>query len=533
MTTKKPLAMLSKEELNAYKSESYKKNRWNVQRSKLLRGILAGERRPKPETLKKYDIEVNDKGEIIAPVKEKVIINVRDEIDDSSPTVINVVKRRTQPKVTMYNTDNTALTGEQLRNYVLTVLVDEPQKGEGSKPLSETEIEAYSKIGQVLYKLYGIKPYDATADLTPLLNNADALIQVVDSHPTWKAFGTKARFLSRILALSKKWRPIGNLIVPFMAIYNKLDAQYNEWAALAKSKQLDVSSKTEYFIWDDIRDAVILKYGEESFPSLLVQLYEEVVARDDLALQMAYDESDIGDGNYLLLNRKKRTAIVHLSKYKTSKASQPIRFDLSKKLVNLIMRLKPPSDKSPMLFPIEKSKLKDYLISLFSEIPFLRDEKLGIRYIRHSLISTKFMQLDKNSPTFQSDVAELARKSMHSVSMQQSYKSLLKDKNGNRIDTQEQARALEAIHTTRSKTKGVVFDDKSASFEKSSKKTPKSRKLEPEPELKRKAKPKPKAEPEQEPKPKRKPKPVAAAKGKGKLMPKKKAKMTPKKKKKK
>ena len=454
----KPLAMLSQRELNDYKNASYEKNKWTIQRNKLLKALAAGTRNPKPDTLKMYDIEINEDGEIIAPMKEKIIYRTSEEPVDE-PTVINIVKKRTQPKVQLYNTDNTALTGQELRNYVLTVLKDEPQKGDGSKPLSETEIVVYSKVGEKLYQIYGIKPYDTTADLTPLLNNAETLIYTIDNFAAWKSNGSKARFLSRILMLSKKWRPLGNLIVPNKAIYNKLDAKYNEWSSLAKSGQLQVSQSTEFFIWNDIRDSVILKYGEESFPSLLVQLYEEIIGRDDLALTIAYDESDITDErtNYLLLNRKKNTAVVHLAKYKTAKAAA-IRFDLSKPLTNLIMRLKPPSDKSKTLFPIEGSKLRGYLMDLFKEIPFLRNEpKMGIRYIRHSLISTKFLAMDPSSPTYAADVAELARKSMHSVSMQSAYKSLLKDKNGVRINSQMQADALEKVITTRSKT-GNVFE---------------------------------------------------------------------------
>jgi len=36
-----------------------------------------------------------------------------------------------------------------------------------------------------------------------------------------------------------------------------------------------------YFTWDAIRGAVILKFGNESFESLMVQMYDEIVGRDE------------------------------------------------------------------------------------------------------------------------------------------------------------------------------------------------------------------------------------------------------------
>jgi len=451
------ITSLSVDELRDYKKASYNKHSVNVQRNRILAGLANGTRKPKPATLEKYGIVITDDGKIEVPAKkERVIYKTSEELDDD-PTVINIVRKRTQPRIQEYNTDNTLLNSEQLRNYVTTVLANEPQKGEGSLPLSAGEIKEYSKIGEVLHTIYKV-PYNAQMDLTPFLNNADLLIKMTDEHPKWPSFGSKARFLSRILKLSKVWRPLGNLIVPNRAIYNKLDAQYNEWSRTSKSNQLQVSATTPHYIYDDIRDAVILKYGEESFQSLLVQLYEEIIGRDDLALTMAYKESDILQGtNYLLLNRPKREATVVLTTYKTNKkVDADVRFDLSKRLTNLIMRLKPPTDKSRTLFPIEGNKLRDYMMSLFKEIPFLKKEpKMGIRYMRHSIISTKLLKLDINSPSYAQAVADLAKKSMHNVPQQASYKSPLKDKDGNPILTRTQAKELEAVQVTRSKTTNI------------------------------------------------------------------------------
>jgi hypothetical protein len=448
---------MTTDEMREYKKQSYERHKFDTQRNRVLTGLASRTRKPKEATLKKYGIVITDEGQIEVPQKKEKVIYKTSESTDDDPTVINVIRKRTQPRIQEYNTDNTLLNGEQLRNFITTVLVNEPQKGEGSLPLSKGEIKEYSKVGEVLYTIYKI-PYNAKGDLTPLLNNADLLIKMIDEHPKWKSVASKARFLSRILKLSKIWRPMGMVIVPNRAIYNKLDAKYNEWSQIAKSTQLQVSATTPHYIYDDIRNAVILKYGEESFQSLLVQLYEEVLARDDLALTMAYKDSDILQGtNYLLLNRPKRQATVVLTTYKTNKkVDADVRFDLSKRLTNLIMRLKPPTDKSPTLFPIEGSKLKPYMMSLFKEIPFLKDEKIGIRYIRHSLISTTLLKLDVNSPGYSQTVADLAKRSMHNVAQQASYKSPLKDKDGNIISTQSQADELRAVQVTRSKTTNIL-----------------------------------------------------------------------------
>jgi len=109
------------------------------------------------------------------------------------------------------------------------------------------------------------------------------------------------------------------------------------------------------------------------------------------------------------------------------------------------MRLKPPNDKSKfakMLFPQKGDKLSKFIMDTFKQIPFLENEPLGIRYIRHSLIRTKLIQMNPNSTSYAEQVPGLAELSMHSVSMQSVYKSNTKDKNENIINTKEQMDAL-------------------------------------------------------------------------------------------
>ncbi|KAJ1638652.1 hypothetical protein T492DRAFT_833571 [Pavlovales sp. CCMP2436] len=113
----------------------------------------------------------------------------------------------------------------------------------------------------------------------------------------------------RILKLSKIWQPMGVAIPPDGDLYNFLDGIYRRWNGMSKVGNEEINETKTYFTWDAIKDAVILKFGNESFECLMVQMYDEIVGRDDLALIMAYNINELNDDkNYLLLDGTKKTS---------------------------------------------------------------------------------------------------------------------------------------------------------------------------------------------------------------------------------
>ena len=445
----KPLSAFTPDEMRKYKLDYYKRNKSKVQKERIASGIINGTRTPSKATLEKYGFEVKN-NKVVIPQKRKYV-TTQSNTEDTSPDVINVVVNR-EPRIRQYNTSNILLNGKEMKDFVTTKLNTMPQKGPGTAPLSDTEISNYSKVPNVIFMLYGVEPYDPLVDLTPMVSDPLKLIEVADKKPTW-GNGSKARFLARILKLARVFEPMGAVIRPNEDKYNILDDKFRVWSGTALSKQLTTSAASKFYVWDVMKDAVILHYGYETYESLMVQLYEEVIGRDDLALTMAYKPTDVTtDANYLLLNRTKKTAEVILNKYKNANSMRAVTFKLSTKLAKLIIVLKP-NNKTKTLFPIEGAKLKSFITDTFKNIAFLYEKGAsGIRYIRHSLISTKLMELDENSSTYHDDKAELAKKSMHALRTQQNYKSLLIDKENNIIDTRQKLEALKNVISTRSTT---------------------------------------------------------------------------------
>ena len=182
-----------------------------------------------------------------------------------------------------------------------------------------------------------------------------------------------------------------------------------------------------------IKSEVTKKYGQVSYENLIIQLYDQMVGRDDFQLKMAYKPDDMTDPvrtNYLLLDRGRKEAAVCMNSYKTVGRYGKAVYRLTNSLAQLITKLHP-NDNAEYLFPLEKTKLSSFLIDLLKKIDlFKNEERLGIKYLRHSLVSTKLMQIKPDDPNYTDKVVALAENAMHSVKMQETYTSPLKDAKG-------------------------------------------------------------------------------------------------------
>ncbi|KAJ1633540.1 hypothetical protein T492DRAFT_837557 [Pavlovales sp. CCMP2436] len=304
----KPLKMMSQKELRSYKLDYYNRNKDRVQKARITTSLTnSGKRSVKTSTLEKYGIKADKDSNIVLPKRQNVVLDSAIE-STGATNVFNIILKPPVP-IEQYKSSNSDLNGKQLTDFALTVM---PTLG--PKPIGNKEAIFYSKLPMDLIKIYDIK-YDPFLDLTGMVSNTDKLIETIKKYAPWKTYSTKLRNLGRNLKLLKIWQPMAVAIPPFEKTYNYLDSVYRRWNGMAKVRNAQINKSNTYFTWDAIRDAVILKFGNESFESLMVQLYDEIVGRNDMALMMAYNVGELTDEkNYLLLDRAKKSSKVILNK---------------------------------------------------------------------------------------------------------------------------------------------------------------------------------------------------------------------------
>lgn len=428
---------MSKTEKKLYKKAWYEKNKAAVQLARITKGLENNNRKVRASTLKKYNIKYDEeKNEIQIPKKYKPLsLKYNDVKVEPPPAVINVVVGTENAPIEQYDFENNLFNGKQYKDWVATILTKMPKRLGSDDVRGVREIQEYFKIPDMLFKFHKEK-YDETKDLTPWIRDTTDLIEKIDNHTSFKADATKSKFLGRILFLTKNYPPLKNRINK--DIYTVLDAQYNNWEGKAKAGQRDKTKTTPIFSWDVIKSEVFKKYGKISYEALIIMLYDELIGRDDFNLNMAYkpDEMVNAKDNYFLLERKKKLSAIYMNNYKTVGRYGKLAFKLSKPITDLVMKLHP-NDTAKTLFPMEKTKLSSFLIDLLKNIDLFKDEPgLGVKYLRHSLVSTKLMKLDNKDPDYTNKVVDLAEKAMHSVARQETYTSPLKNAKGKLINNE-------------------------------------------------------------------------------------------------
>ena len=446
MATKLKIKDMTTEQLRVYKREHYQRNKEKIQAARLAKHLESGTRKVKSTTLEKYKFQVNDLGQVVIPINAKVVYTKANVATQPEQPIVNVIVQP-EPVIQSYNPSNTACTGKELKDWVATVLVRLTKRAGSDDTRSMKEIKEYMKVPDILFKLYG-KQYKENEDFSPLIKHTDQFIQNINKQ-SW-ASGTKSKFLGRVLFLSKNFSPLQNRLTN--TIYDTLNKQWREYKNSEKAGQRLKTQSTPIFSFDVIKQQVTKAYGKVSYQTLLISLYNEIIGRDDFGVLMAYKPSDITDNkkNYLLLDRTNKHATVYLNSYKTAGTYGSAAYPLSKDVVDIILKLHPTND-AKYLFPLEPNKLGEFLISFLRKIPLFKNEpNLGIKYIRHSIISTKLLKLDKNAPDYAEKVTEIANKSFHSVERQETYLSPLKNASGKLLysakdihDTEAELNAVE------------------------------------------------------------------------------------------
>jgi hypothetical protein len=208
-----------------------------------------------------------------------------------------------------------------------------------------------------------------------------------------------------------------------------LDNQWRQWNGEATVSQRAKTANKVYFSYDAIRQAVFKKYKKVSYQNLLLSLYNEVIARDNFGMYMAYSiaEMKLPQRNYMLLDKDKQEATIYMNEFKTDGSLGQQIFKLSKGLYDLIVEVHAKEPKPPnKLFPRQALKLGGWMGKFLAEIPAFKDEGIDIVYMRHSVISSKLMAL-KDTADYTAGVVNLAKIAMHSAAIQTAYVSRLKD----------------------------------------------------------------------------------------------------------
>lgn len=421
--------------LQIAKGNWYKSHSLEVNRSKLIKQILAGKRSPSMRTLKKYGLLDDTNGDcptVKVPNKPKFRI-----IDNftTKPDVINVVAVNKITPTVPFDPATAATTGKDISNWCMTEL-PKMQKSDGAFRTAKT-ITDYAKVPFKLNEMRG-QPYDENANVLPLFMDAHGTIKALETYKTrveLKA-ATKSKFLKALLFILQNYPKFLNINKDLIKVY---EAEMQRLGGEGDAELM--ANKEVRFVWSYLRRLVREFYGADSYEYLMMLIYSEIHARDNLALMMAYKPEDMSNEktNYLYLDREREKATVFLNYYKTVQQYGKQGVVLRKHTYDLIVKLHP-DDSKTSLFPTKSDKLSSWVVSFFKKIPQLKDEGIGITYLRHSIVSSALAELNPNDPDYAKKVQALAAKTMHNVkSQQRHYLHPLKDGNGNPINIDQYA----------------------------------------------------------------------------------------------
>ena len=425
---------------NKKKREIYQINKIQVQKQRVMKALVklsaGGEvalkgRHPSYKTLTKYKL-VNDSGKIVLP--EKYIapkVNYVDVDPPKTPQTINIIRKATIAPIAEYDTTNTKVNGKEIKDWVFTELATQIKDGR-SAPTGLQTLKMYANTPRNLFNIYGEK-YEETDDVLGKFKDFKTTLEKVATYKDWPAPATKAKNLSGILYLIQNFPPIkGKIPKPIIDAY---DDAYKTYGNKGKSQQKQKTKSTPLFEWKVIKKETLDFYGypeKVTEETLVVLLYNDVIARDNFGCVMSYDKNEVlkSDLNYCLLERTKTKATLILNKYKTASSYRGQEIVLSANTARAIIKLHPDNTVKTLFRKAVNTKLGDFIKKMFAKVPLFKDEKININYLRHSIISSALIRIDINKPDYAEKIEELAKKSFHKVGTQDTYNGPLKNKAG-------------------------------------------------------------------------------------------------------
>jgi hypothetical protein len=438
---KTPIRDMTPEQRRAYQNEWYERNKAKVQLARISRQLANGERSVSVRTLEKYNVKPDENEKIVIKPTTKVRY-VKEDVEESFEVPKRVYVERPK-KISQYEPSDT-LNAVEIKRWVETSFKYEPKKLNSDETRADRVITDYFNLPDKLFRIHGVK-YDGLKDISNWFNNPKEIIGTIDKQ-NW-AWGTKADLLGKMLQMYHSFPLVKQIMGK--KVYDELNEKNVLWKAQAKDSQHEKTANTLIFSYDVIKRAVKNFYGEITEQNLLFQLYDAVIFRDNIAsLNLVYSEKEMVDekANYLLILRPSddfHSATIYLNSYKTSGVYGQRVFKLPSALTRLINQLYVGKN-IKKLFPFEKEKLSEYIIKTLREIPlFAKEAGLGVKYLRHSIISTKLLKLNKNAPNYREETLKLASLSMHSLESQPKYTSPIKNASGKPLKTKEEIEAVE------------------------------------------------------------------------------------------
>jgi hypothetical protein len=386
------------------KRQWYQKNKEQVQKARIFKQIQDG-RKVKKETLDKYNIKTK-KGKIDIPAKP-----IKIEFKKPKEKTVEAVSNPIIQEINDYDQNNTKFTAEQFTNYI------EGPLRKTQPILTAKTLEQYKRLPEAIFEMYG-ETYNKNKDLTQWLTNGPMLIKAFENKKSWKSDETKSKNLGAILRLSNEFMPYKNALSD--EDRQILDSQMKVWKQIASDKQEQKNQNTSYPEFYTLRNAVMKKYGKNSYEYLYYALYDVIIPRDDLnSLTIIDDKSKINNTeNYLYLNNTNEGEII-LNEYKTKGKYNQRRFKLTKEIISIIKTLHK-KEKEPvnrLFMNVKGKKLTTWVPTITQDI--LKSKGIGITDLRHSVMSSMLFKVAKKPVEERArTLVKISEMAMNSVSTQ-------------------------------------------------------------------------------------------------------------------
>jgi len=274
--------------------------------------------------------------------------------------------------------------------------------------ISKQDINPSSQTNYVSQLKQVFKPGDVLKQLRD-----PATLQAILNSSTQT--NTKKAHIQAALYLISNYPKLNN------KLSKKITAQYRaEFDRLKKLSSAQTIHRTQQSIvsFDEIYRRIIDKYGINSIQHLIIQLYKEMIIRDDLGnVKVITSLRDAKDNaqNYLVYRKQ---PLFILRQYKTSDRYGELRVLLSTEVYDIMKTLKIKANNP--LFVNSKGEpygpLSTYIGNLLDEIEIDRPYGQSINYIRHARISDEL----RNVKSIE-DRVMLSEKALHSPAMSANY----------------------------------------------------------------------------------------------------------------
>lgn len=398
-------------------SKSYVAHAADVQKRKLIAGILKGTRKNvSAKTLEKYGLRANDKGELIVPPEYMPQPKITVVPQDPKELVVKGV-----PAV-VEKVDHTMkegpVTSQDVYDYITTKLNDDRVK-DGKKPIEVKKLGGALK--NIFKKLGFVKTY--AEDIMPHIRDFEKVSAKIKDRAPSKTSETKD--FQHVFYIAK-YVPMVRDQVPISLWKDQYGKQLGAGNKELKDTRYDNLSEKSVYKWTDMVDSVGKVFGKASEEYLFFKVFEEAPIRSEIAnieirpISKKGKEKVIDKGNYLAVSED--GMVLHLNQYKTDRFYGKKVFPFSKPLVKLIVASLKSDPERAKLFELNTG-INEYIRTIlddagFPNFPYGPEQTKGdkdnaIAGLRHSFATFANSDYNKNGKYFKE--RELADRMLHDV----------------------------------------------------------------------------------------------------------------------